>query len=131
MKKAYSVTLDKEKVDQVRAKPEISLSGLLNRLLQKYLEEPIMEYQDAVIKQLNLLPAESCKRIESQKDHYITTQYIRRFSNGFPELVEVVDYEKLSALIMQEAEAGGIIAVTGEPGLGMTYKALKVEEEKP
>ena len=39
MKKAYCVTLDKELVDEVRETPYISLSGLVNRLLQEWLEE--------------------------------------------------------------------------------------------
>lgn len=39
MKKAYSVTLDKELVDELRKKPYVGLSPLLNSLLKKYLEK--------------------------------------------------------------------------------------------
>ena len=37
--KAYCVTLYRDLVDEIRSQPEISLSGLINRLLQKYQEE--------------------------------------------------------------------------------------------
>ena len=43
MKKAYSVTLDKDIVDEVRKKPEINFSGLINSLLKKWIEENKIE----------------------------------------------------------------------------------------
>lgn len=39
MKKAYTVTLDKELVDEVRKKPYVGLSPLLNSLLKTHVEK--------------------------------------------------------------------------------------------
>ena len=110
MKVQRGITIDKNVDTELRKRPHINVSALVNEYLKKHLEENKMNYPDTVTKTLNLLPPEIREIVESKQEQYLVlNEYTTKFSDSPPYFKREVDYIKLDALIRKESENAGII----------------------